>query len=124
MHVALQIIDIPRDSSLPRPSNGVGTGPATLQYNRQHVRPRPCKAGLGPLLAALAALGSASPSFGEPVELERAIRRFVEVYELLDRNLAEAFDPAAAICGGALPARGRDGRISRCDGPTFPTYSR
>ena len=35
---------------------------------------------------------------------ERQARRFLEVFSLLDRKLAEPFDPAAAIYGGALPA--------------------
>jgi carboxyl-terminal processing protease len=53
---------------------------------------------------ALAALGSASPGSEGPAELEREAKRFVEVFGLLDRRFAEAFDPAAAIYGGALPA--------------------
>lgn len=68
------------------------------------MQPRPSKAGLGLVLAALAALGSASPGSEEPAELEQEARRFVEAFGLLDQRFAEAFDPAVAIYGGALPA--------------------
>lgn len=36
--------------------------------------------------------------------MEREAKRFLEVFGLLDRRLAGAFDPAGAIYGGALPA--------------------
>ena len=75
-----------------------------LQYNQLEVRPRPCKAGLGLLLTALAGLATASPGPEDPAELERAAKRFVEVFGLLDRRFADAIDPAASIYGGALPS--------------------
>lgn len=35
--------------------------------------------------------------------MEREVERFVEVFGLLEQRLAQSFDPAAAIYGGALP---------------------
>ena len=52
----------------------------------------------------LAALVTALPGAEAPAELERETKRFVEVLSLLERHLADPFEPSAAIYGGALPA--------------------
>ena len=39
-----------------------------------------------------------------PEELEQSLERFVEVFNLVDKNLADPIDPENAIYGGALPA--------------------
>lgn len=52
----------------------------------------------------LAAIGSAATLPDETAPLEQQLTRFLEVFRLLDENLADSFDPAAAIYGGALPA--------------------
>lgn len=56
------------------------------------------------LLAGLAALGAAGAPAEETEGTARQARRFLEVFGLLDRKLAEPFDSAAAVYGGALPA--------------------
>ena len=61
-------------------------------------------AGLGLLLASLAAPGPAASGPEWPAAMEREAKRFLEIFDLLDRRLAGPFDPAAAIYGGALPA--------------------
>ena len=52
----------------------------------------------------LAAIGSATTLPDETAPLEQQLTRLLEVFRLLDENLAGSFDPAAAIYGGALPA--------------------
>ncbi len=52
----------------------------------------------------MAALAWASAPPGEHAQLEAQTGRFVEVFRLLGRHLADPFDPAAAIYSGALPA--------------------
>lgn len=52
------------------------------------------------LLLLFASLLRADP----PEELERSLRQFVEVFNLVDQNLADPVDPEDAIYGGALPA--------------------
>ena len=52
----------------------------------------------------LAAIGSATTLPDETAPLEQQLTRLLEVFRLLDENLADSFDPAAAIYGGALPA--------------------
>ena len=61
-------------------------------------------AGLGLLLASLAAPGPAASGPEWPAAMEREAKRFLEILDLLDRRLAGPFDPAAAIYGGAMPA--------------------
>ena len=39
-----------------------------------------------------------------PEELEQSLKQFVEVFNLVDQNLADPVDPEDAIYGGALPA--------------------
>ena len=56
------------------------------------------------LLTGLAALGAAGAPADETDGTERQAHRFLEVFGLLQRKLAEPFDSAAAIYGGALPA--------------------
>ena len=74
-----------------------------LPYNQPQVRPRPSRTGLGLLVVAFAAIGSTASGPDALDELETETKRFVEVFGLLDRHLADAFDPAAAIYGGGLP---------------------
>ena len=76
----------------------------SLPYNCLQVRSGPFNAGLGLLLLALGTLGAASSGTEEPVLMEREIRRFLQVFSLLDQQLAEPFDAAEAIYQGALPA--------------------
>ena len=52
----------------------------------------------------LAAIGSAATLPDEMAPLEQQLTRFLEVFRLLDENLADSIDPAAALYGGALPA--------------------
>lgn len=53
----------------------------------------------------VAALGGAAALPPEEAgSLERDAARFLQVFDLLDRKLADGFDPAAAVYGGALPA--------------------
>ena len=65
------------------------------------MRRKQPKAVLGLLLAAV---GTAATLPDETEPLEQQLTRFLEVFRLLDEKLAEPFDPAAAIYGGALPA--------------------
>ncbi len=52
------------------------------------------------LLLLLASSLRADP----PEELEQSLGRFVEVFNLIDKNLADPIDPADAIYRGAMPA--------------------
>ena len=60
--------------------------------------------GIGLLLAALATISLAASGPDTAVALEQESKRFLEVFGLLDRHLAQPVDPVAAIYDGALPA--------------------
>lgn len=65
---------------------------------------RPSKLGIGLLLAVVIATYGQTASAPDPaLDLELESKRFLEVFELLDRRLAHSFDPATAIYDGALP---------------------
>lgn len=60
---------------------------------------------MGLLFATLATLAAAPPAASDDTALmERETRRFLDVFALLDRRLAQPFEPAAALYRGALPA--------------------
>ena len=75
-----------------------------LPYNWRQVRPRPSKAGIGLLIAALAVPGLGGSDSEQAIEAEREAKRFLEVFGQLERRLAQPFEAAAAVYGGALPA--------------------
>lgn len=61
------------------------------------------RAGLGTALLVLAGAGASMEDPQEADALSKQLTRFVAVFNLLDRKLADPFDPAEAVYRGAIP---------------------